>query len=433
MSQSTDRPGLPDRTRAVAAQPGQRAAPGERASCPSLRLGIHNEATFRAGSGGDGLEVTVADYPFLLFACEVGGAFKSLTFFGRSAPADTTGAFAHLPGRPILVKLPHYDDLRQLGRLVRSTRGTLRAFARGLDGVDVVWIVGPHPFSLPFALQALRRRKRVVLGVRQDTLRYYRSRMPSRRWYPALAIVALLDEAFRLLARRVPTVAVGDGIARRYEGGTAPVLSTAISLVRESELAAEPAAARWGDRIELLTVGRLEPEKNPILLVDVMAELERQRPGTFRLTWAGSGWMADEIGARVRAAGLGGAVHMAGFVPFGPALLTLYRRAHAFVHVSVTEGVPQVLVEALATGIPIAATDVGGVPELLEGGRAGLLVPPGDRDAMVGAILRLTDDPELRTRVAERGLEIARSTTLETQAGRVAAFIAKEARGPSRR
>lgn len=428
MSQSTDRPGLPDRTGAVAAQ----AAPGDRASYPSLRLGIHNEATFRAGSGGGDLEVTVADYPFLLFACEVGGAFESLTFFGRSAPADTTGEFAHLPGRPNLVKLPHYDDLRQLGRLLRSTRGTLRAFAAGLDRVDIVWIVGPHPFSLPFALQALRRRKRVVLGVRQDTLRYYRSRMPSRRWYPTLAIVALLDGAFRLLARRVPTVAVGDGIARRYGGGAAPVLSTAISLVREAELAAEPAAARWEARIELLTVGRLEPEKNPLLLVEVLTELERQRPGTFRLTWAGSGWMADEIGARVRAADLDHAVHMAGFVPFGPALLSLYRRAHAFVHVSLTEGVPQVLVEALAAGLPIAATNVGGVPELLEGGRAGLLVPPGDRDAMVAAILRLTDDRELRNRVAERGLELARSTTLETLAGRVAAFIANGTREPAR-
>lgn len=423
MSQSTDRPGPQERVGAAAVRPG-------RDGRPYLRIGIHNEATFRADPGG-GLDVTVADYPFLLFACEVGAGFRSLSFFGRAAHTDATGELARLPGRPLLVPLPHYDDLRQIRPLIRSTRGTLKAFARGLDGVDAVWLIGPHPFSLPFAIQALRRRKRVVLGVRQDTMRYYRSRMPSRRWYPALAVVAVLDWGFKLLARRVPTVAVGEEIAARYSGGRAPVLPVEISLVRQSEVATEPAATSWNAPIELLTVGRLEPEKNPFLLVEVMAELERRRPGTFRLTWAGSGWMEGEIASRIRAAGLDRIIRMAGFVPFGPELLALYRRASAFVHVSLTEGAPQVLVEARALGLPVAATGVGGVPGLLDGGRAGLLVPPDDRDAMVEAILRLADDAELRRRVALRGLELARTATLEAQAGRVAKFIADDRGGPA--
>lgn len=416
MSQSTDRPGPHGDADAAAVQPG-------RADRPPLRLGVHNEATFRADPDG-GLDVTVADYPFLLFACEVGAGFRSLAFFGRAAPPGTGDEFARLPGQPLLVPLPHYDDLRQIGRLFRATRGTLKAFARGLDTVDAVWLVGPHPFSLPFAIQALRRRKRVVLGVRQDTLRYYRSRMPSRRWYPLLVVAAVLDGAFRLLARRMPTVAVGAEIAARYAHGRAPVLPVEISLVRESEVATAPTAVPWTGPIELLTVGRLEPEKNPFLLVDVMAELERRRPGAFRLTWAGSGWMEQEILARIGAAGLEPVIRMAGFVPFGPELLALYRGANAFVHVSLTEGAPQVLVEARALGIPIAATAVGGVPSLLDGGRAGLLVQPNDRDAMVDAILRLADDAEVRSLISSRGLELARTATLEVQAGRVAAFIA---------
>ena len=114
---------------------------------------------------------------------------------------------------------------------------------------------------------------------------------------------------------------------------------------------------------------------------------------------------------------------MLGYVPFGPDLLGLYRDAHAFVHVSLTEGAPQVLVEALASGTPIVATDVGGVRAALDGGGAGLLVPPSDAEALAAAVLRLADDSALRSRLIAHGLELARTRTLEVEAARVADFL----------
>jgi glycosyltransferase involved in cell wall biosynthesis len=85
--------------------------------------------------------------------------------------------------------------------------------------------------------------------------------------------------------------------------------------------------------------------------------------------------------------------------------------------------VPQVLAEALASGTPVIATDVGGVAAALEHGEVGLLVPPADAPALVEAVLRLSDDAELRSRLAERGLELARGRTLEAEAARVAGFL----------
>jgi glycosyltransferase involved in cell wall biosynthesis len=110
-------------------------------------------------------------------------------------------------------------------------------------------------------------------------------------------------------------------------------------------------------------------------------------------------------------------------VPLGPELYGLYRDAHAFVHVSWTEGVPGVVSDALACGLPTIATDVGGVRGAVGDGEAALLVPPGDEDALTRAVLQLDDDPQLRRRLAEAGLEISRRNSLEATAGRVADFI----------
>jgi glycosyltransferase involved in cell wall biosynthesis len=159
----------------------------------------------------------------------------------------------------------------------------------------------------------------------------------------------------------------------------------------------------------------------------VLAELERRRPGRFRLEWAGTGDRAGAVRERGRHLGVGDRVDLLGFVPFGEELLSRYRAAHAFVHVSLTEGVPQVLVEAFASSTPIVATDVGGVRSALADGEAGLLVPPDDRDALVDAVLRLTDDPDLRGRLVARGLELAHRLTREAQSRRAAIFVDESA------
>jgi glycosyltransferase involved in cell wall biosynthesis len=295
---------------------------------------------------------------------------------------------------------------------------------RGLSSVDAVWIFGPHPFSLLFILLALVRRRRVILGVRQDTMGYFRARLPNRRWLPVLFALWLVDRAFRLLARVLPAVVVGSQLERAYGGPRAGLMPTTISLTASSEIASEPGAKDWDGVKELLMVGRIEPEKNPILVVDALAELNRRRPDEYRLTWAGEGRMMEATRTRAAALGVERNLVLAGFVPYGASLLAMYRSADILVHVSLTEGVPQVLIEAMATATAIVATDVGSVRNALEGGRAGVLIPAADRDAIVDAVLRLTDDSQLRDRCIERGLIIGRRHALDVEAARVAEFIA---------
>jgi glycosyltransferase involved in cell wall biosynthesis len=197
-----------------------------------------------------------------------------------------------------------------------------------------------------------------------------------------------------------------------------------VTLVTADDVAPFVSPRPSSGEIELLSVGRIDREKNPLLLVDALARLERDDPGRYRLRCVGSGPLEEAVRLRATQLGVADRLELYGYVPFGPDLLARYRRAHILVHVSLTEGVPQVLLEALACGAAVVATDVGGVRDALDGGRAGLLVPPSDLDALVRAIRRAADDTDLRTRLVARGLELARETTVEVEASRVARFLA---------
>src|SRR3954469_952331 len=111
------------------------------------------------------------------------------------------------------------------------------------------------------------RRRRVALGVRQDWPALVRGRHPSRRWVHVVADV--LEGIWRFLARRLPTVVVGPGVAENYAGAR-HLLEISVSLVREQDLS-EPAERPWGGRV--LSVGRLDTEKNPLLLADILERL----------------------------------------------------------------------------------------------------------------------------------------------------------------
>lgn len=395
-----------------------------------MRLGIYVDDVYRVAQRPGGARLSV-DRAFLLFASEVGSRFDGLVLFGRAIESPTSADYV-LPEDVELAPLPHYSNLRRLDEVARSLAGTVRGMWRGLGRIDCIWIFGPHPFALLLTALAAMRRKRIVLGVRMDSVRYYRARFPSRRWLPALIPIVTIDAAFRGLARLVPTTVVGSDLAHRYGGNGRRVMTMIVSLVPAATVAARAPRRDWGGTIELLTVGRIDPEKNPQLIVEVLRRLEHDEPGRFRLTWAGRGDLEEDVRAMAAALGVERQLRLAGYVQFGPQLLDLYRSCHGFVHVSVTEGVPQVLIEALAAGTPVIATDVGGVASLLEGGSAGRIVPPNDAAALAAAIHALVQDAEARESMVARGLELARTLSLEEQAARVARFLASNGAGEPR-
>lgn len=389
----------------------------------TLRLGIYVDAVYSVTEtdGVKRISADPVDSTFLLFAAEVGTAFDHAVFLGRTTYAETPEQYLPLIGLD-LVELPYYRSLFEFREFARASPATIWRFWRALRRLDAVWVFGPHPFALVLVMLAAIKKKRVILGVRQDTVAYYRGRLPSRRWNPLLLLAYLLDASYRAFASSMRATVVGPEIARRY-GNRASVLPMTVSVVRALDVVDTPPARDWTGTIDLLAVGRIEPEKNPLLLIEALAALDREHPGRFRLAWLGDGQLREAVRQRSVELDISHIVDLRGFVPFGAELLHAYRSAHIFVHVSLTEGVPQVLTEALASATPVVATDVGGVRAALDHGDAGLLVPPRDSNAVVHAISTIVEDADLRGRLVARGLTIARAHTRESEAARVAHFI----------
>ncbi len=368
-----------------------------------------------------------ADRAYMRFVVGLAERVDELVVFGRVHPVEQRQPYLVAP-RPHVrpVPLPFYPRVSDVAALARAVRASRRLFADELERLDAVWLFAPNPLALEFARLALRRRVPVVLGIRQDFPEYIRHRFP--RNPAALAAGHALEHAFRRLARRCPTVVVGSELERTFAGRGAPVLSIVVSQVAAADLVpAEQALARsWEGELRLLSVGRVEPEKNPLLLADVLARL-RKGGRRWRLEVVGEGRETTALARRAEELGVADALVLSGYVAAGEPLTERYRSSHAFLHVSLTEGVPSVLFEAQAAGLPVVATDVGGVSSVVDHGRTGLLVPPRDADAAVAALERLARDAVLRRTLVTAALADVSGRTTDVELDRVARFIAQHA------
>jgi glycosyltransferase involved in cell wall biosynthesis len=377
------------------------------------RLAIFCDFSYRL----DGDTLT-AELPFALFLRALVPYFAKVIVAGR---LDTEAArFPYeMPGVE-LVPLPHYRSGANLTAVLRSLPRAMRRFWRLLDRADVVWVLGPNPpQAIGFALLGLLRRRRVVLGVRQDLPELVRHRHPGRPavWWSASA----LDRCFRGLARVADVVAVGRPLQRSYQRGRA-VHELVVSLVEEQDLLPAGSDRRRYDEPELrmLSVGRVDPEKNPLLLLEVLRDAAEHDP-RWRLEICGDGLMLGELSRRAEEMGLSDRMTLHGHVAFGGELWAHYRSAHALVHVSMTEGAPQVLIEAFAARLPVVATAVGAVADVVRG--RGLLVQPRDAAGAAGALQRMVDDDPLRTRCVEAAAAYAAAHTRQIEVAKLAQFL----------
>lgn len=205
-----------------------------------------------------------------------------------------------------------------------------------------------------------------------------------------------------LLRRRDRVVGVGQAVRRALianEGlpaGRVEVVYNGIDLAAFSRAGADGATVRdelgiGPDGLMILQVARLDPLKDHATAVRTLERVVARRPDA-RLVLVGAGPLRGQVEGMVREKGLGAYVRALGL---RTDVARLAAAADVALLTSVSEGIPLTLIEAMAMGLPVVATDVGGVGEVVENGATGLLAPPGRDDLLAEHILRIADDPGL--------------------------------------
>lgn len=183
--------------------------------------------------------------------------------------------------------------------------------------------------------------------------------------------------------------------------GIAPRLSvihngvpTAFAAAADVPQAVNGPTTRW----EVLLAGQLIPRKGGDVLLDALARVREEIP-TVRAAFAGSGRFETELRAQVVRLGLGSNVEFLGNLS-RERLSAAYRATKVLVIPSRSEGLPLVLLEALWLGVPVVATAVDGLPEVVRENVNGLLVPPDNAKALADALRRVLLDTGLRQRLS---------------------------------
>jgi glycosyltransferase involved in cell wall biosynthesis len=222
-------------------------------------------------------------------------------------------------------------------------------------------------------------------------------------------LVRLIEQALASWTDRIIVVSQRqrDEIVERFRiVGTARVSVVPLGLELDKLLACESPDRHlrrtlgWTeDEIVVGYVGRFVPIKDLATMISGFAEFAgRNRRG--RLLLAGDGELRPSLEAQVRSLGLQAHVR---FVGWSRDLISLYGAMDVAGLTSLNEGTPVSLIEALAAGVPVIATAVGGVPDLVRDGETGLLIPPRHPTAFAAALDRIACDVQLRQRLVLRG------------------------------
>lgn len=185
-----------------------------------------------------------------------------------------------------------------------------------------------------------------------------------------------------------------DNLLRICPAAKVEVLPNAVAVPELDVSQLEPA-----DPVRLLFLGRLGRRKGAYELIEAFARIAPRYPRT-QLVCAGDGEIA-EISAAAAAHGLTDRVHCPGWLDVRAARTEL-ESARVFVLPSYAEGVPMALLEAMASGLAVVTTPVGGIPEVVRDGDNGLLVQPGNVDELVAALGRVLGDVALRQSLGAR-------------------------------
>ena len=294
-------------------------------------------------------------------------------------------------GYPVISFSPLLNKYRRLADIVR----TLIRQRRNID-VLIVEVYGGPSFIAEDIASWLGRRfgHRVVMWLHGGAMPEFMARYP--QW------------TRRVLGRADAVVTPSEFLARAVVpyGFQAHVIPNVV------DLSAYPFRHRQSVSPRLFWMRTFHPIWNPLMAVRVLARLRATIPEASLVMAGRDKGFEGEARQLAEQSGLNGAVRFAGFLGLAEKLHEGHV-ADIFINTNRIDNMPVAIVEACAMGLPVVATAVGGVPDLLKDGETGLLVPDEDDEMMVAAIKRLLNDPELAGRLSANGRRLAERSAWE--------------------
>ncbi len=293
-------------------------------------------------------------------------------------------------------------------------------FFRAAPKWDILTIRMPTHLGFPAFLAAVWNKKPVFLVVVGENLPY------SKLWgYPLLKQwIANLDARLQdflmdFMAGRCLTFTNGEDLFRKLDRTGRHVYLMRSSTIREADIALPEKDTCQHSPYQILTVGTIAPRKGTSLIPRVIASL---RDHGINVEWLYIGAPDGNSGEQEMQLTMGNAAELGvlsnmkflGSMEWN-LLNKVYRKCDLFVLPTYMEGVPRVILEAQAAGLPVVSTSVGGIPQAVNNGKDALLVAPGRPEELVLAIEKIIQNPTLRQQLIRNGIESARKATIDAQ------------------
>jgi len=331
-------------------------------------------------------------------------------------------------GNVRLAPLPYFPGPRQFYPMLPRVYRRLKSW---VEQCDVIHLRVPTPaayFAFKVAKTARKPVFLLVVGDYAALLPHLPYRGVKKRlfsWY-----VAFEERALRKMTAGALTFANGAALKEKHERHGARVVETKTTTLSQSDIATRT-DVRTSGRIKALTVCRIDPRKGLRTLPGAIALLgARGVDIAIDIIGPTIGLIGDEeraaIHADARQSGVVDRVNLLGTVPLDR-LMQLYRDYDVFIlPTQPGEGIPRVLLEAMANGLPVITTNVSGIASLVVDGSNGLLIAESSAEAIADAVQRIVSDAALRRTLIQGGYATARTFTLEKQAADMMAVVRRE-------
>ena len=317
-----------------------------------------------------------------------------------------------------LAPLPYFPGPRQFYPNLPQVYTRLK---RWVDQCDVIHLRVPTPAGV-FAHRLARERNKPVFLLVVGDYRALAPHLPYRGVKKLLfsAYVAFEERALKGMIRRSLTFVNGAALRAKHARHGSQIYETKTTTLLESDIASRTDTCQ-GAVVRVLSVSRIDPRKGLRVLPGAVADLvEHKADVTLDIVGSTIGQVGEEersaIAADAARLGVAARVSLLGSVPLEK-LIVLYRDYDIFVlPTGPGEGIPRVLLEAMAAGLPVITTNVAGISSLITDRQNGLLLDESSPHGVADAVRLLLNSSAIRQQLIRQGYETARAHTLDRQA-----------------